>query len=142
MVPKEHPFLREHFQFIEYLNKLSNHECFDVYKKDALFSIPSDALESNAYAHDGSPVYCSLFTDGAYKEGRCGSGFFVDDFLARPSRQSKQYGPVQGKRSNNTAELTVIIKGIAFCKTFTPRRIHIFTDSLYCIFSLTMYKRS
>eukprot|EP00801_Mesodinium_rubrum_P010297 Mrub_10345.p1 GENE.Mrub_10345~~Mrub_10345.p1 ORF type:complete len:201 (+),score=23.71 Mrub_10345:42-605(+) len=117
------------------------HECFDGYKKDPLFPIPEDAIESNAYVYHDAPNCCNLFTDGSFKDGKCGFGYFVDDIDANPSRQAKICGPVLGKRTNNTAELTAIIKGLTFCKLFTPRPIHLLTDSQYCIMSLTMYKR-
>lgn len=94
-----------------------------------MFPIPNDAIEANAYAYDDTPDCCNLFTDGSFKDGKCGFGFFVDDINANPSRQAKRYGPVKSKRTNNTAELTAIIEGLSFCKRFTPRPIHLLTDS-------------
>jgi len=38
-VPKDKPFLPEHFQFIKFLNKLTKHEMFDQFKKDPLYPI-------------------------------------------------------------------------------------------------------
>ena len=78
---------------------------------------------------------CNLFTDGSFKDGQCGYGVYIDD----PDRIQRRYlGSVFGKRSNNTAELTAIIKGIEFCKMITDRPIHLFTDSAYCIMSISM----
>ena len=48
-VPKDKPFLAEHFQFLRFLNKLSTHEMFDGFKIDQPYPIPEEELTSNEF---------------------------------------------------------------------------------------------
>eukprot|EP00801_Mesodinium_rubrum_P002248 Mrub_02248.p3 GENE.Mrub_02248~~Mrub_02248.p3 ORF type:complete len:115 (-),score=17.03 Mrub_02248:304-648(-) len=114
MVQHDHSFLPEHYLFFEFVNKLTFNRMFQGFKKDSLLPIPDDAVLTSAYCHDGVKDCCSLYTDGSLQKDICGFGSFVDDYFARPSRLIKCFRPVNGKRTNNAAELTAIIKGISF----------------------------
>ena len=51
------------------------------------------------------------------------------------------YGPLRGKSTNNSAELTAILEAIKWAKIKSYGNINIHTDSLYSIMSLSMFRR-
>ena len=96
-------------------------------------------FHNNAFAYDDNTPCANLFTDGSFKHGRAGWGFYLDD---DQGRQVRLCGGVQGKKTNNTAELTAIIRGVEYCQQLVHRPLHIYTDSVYCILSLSNYRRN
>jgi ribonuclease HI len=82
---------------------------------------------------------CNVYTDGSFKHSRGGFGVYVNDDRGR---RTSLCGPVSNKKTNNTAELTAVIKAVDFCKTNISRPVRIFTDSSYVILSLTKLKLS
>jgi hypothetical protein len=41
--------LKEHFDFLRFLNKLARHEMFELFKKDAPFPINEEEVSTNIY---------------------------------------------------------------------------------------------
>lgn len=112
---------------------------FDGFKIDQPYPIPEEELTSNEFEQDGMTQCCNVYTDGSFKHSRGGFGVYVNDDRGR---RTSLCGPVSNKKTNNTAELTAVIKAVDFCKTNISRPVRIFTDSSYVILSLTKLKRS
>uniref|UniRef100_A0A6H1ZZ87 ribonuclease H n=1 Tax=viral metagenome TaxID=1070528 RepID=A0A6H1ZZ87_9ZZZZ len=82
-----------------------------------------------------------IFTDGAClnngkPEAKASWGFVV---LTKRGRDYMNNGLVEGKQSNNTGELTAILKALSFAIGSGEEDVLIYSDSRYCIDSLTIW---
>lgn len=72
-----------------------------------------------------------IYTDGSYRNGKCGYGIVVTDGI---NIKSEYFGYIPNG-TNNVGELTAILKAIEL----TEGRLVIYSDSLYSINSLTIW---